>query len=132
MVLCYLYLLGDVCPGVDDTELTGTDIICPDRLGFFRCTTTNSVQLLWIVEEDSLLFSQINLSEDRLQGSNTEAHLLDISVGNPISNRTSVLIYTPDAGTRDYVDIICRGQGINTCTMQVLVIGKSIIKESSK
>ena len=123
--------IGSICPNSQDIELTGTNLICPEQVGFFQCTVQNGFILRWNIDDESgtfiatdLVGGMITLSSD---SSITTAYLVErivLDESFPVGNRTSILSHKINPNFTGNFVIICNGgNGDSVCNQTVSVVG---------
>lgn len=125
-----LLLIGDKCPEIETIELLGNDMILPGETGFFRCVTSNSQLLSWIIDDVPVNFDLSFIACDPPQGQHPSsvAHLVEVSVdGTFIGNRTSYLAYTSDPDFNGNVNIVCEDGRLNTKCAHTLIVSSKLL-----
>ncbi len=109
------------------TELHGNATICPGRGGVFECKTTNTEQLFWTVDGNTLstpatfrVGSDPSITLSGYVASLVELNLMSGNVGN----RTSLLRVAKT--TTNIISVACSGgEPVNTCSRDINFIGNA-------
>ena len=117
---------GSACQNV---SLTGTNLICPNEVGFFRCTV-NGLLLGWRTDDIQAFFlAKDRIGQERRFTSvlgNTTVYLVERNVLDedlPQGTRTSILIHETDPNFMGTFILVCDGGEGNICNRTVTVIG---------
>ena len=78
----------------------------------------------WNLDGEVLdFFSRDSVGDSETEPS-TVAYLVARTPDGSLWNWTSVVFYTPDAGIRGSVPILCGGGGASDCTRDIIVVGR--------
>ena len=118
---------GSICPNSENVTLTGTNLVCPNEVGFFRCTAQNGFTLRWnVCDETAAFISTDPVGRELTLSSNTTAYLVErivLDESLPQGTRTSILSHEIDPNFMGTFVIMCDGGIGNTCNQTVYAIG---------
>ena len=110
---CNVSFVGKEC--LSGTQLVGTDTICPGETGFYRCVNTDLFQQTWAIDGVRDPFPEDDTVGDSITSiPGAIGYLLERTVKqNGRGNRTSVMVYTPDAdATSGEIRVQCSAGGV--------------------
>ena len=113
--------------------MIGTCILCPGETALYRCTTTDLSRHAWGVNNNFDQFPDTDNVGDTITGiPGGIGYLLErMAEVNGLGKRTTVLFYTPDAGSasgQDHIlNIQCSGGGLTDCPLVTIFIGMIIV-----
>ena len=118
---------GGGCPS--QVDLIGPDILCPGVTGFYRCVTRDLTEHVWAFNDAVDQFPQTDTIGETITGiPGAKGYLVERTgtIGR-IGNRTTVVVYTPDASaTSGDILIQCSGGGA-PCTLVTRFIGQYVV-----
>ncbi len=111
------------------TELSGSDVICPDKSGIFECKATNTGLLVWRVSDTALIFpGSHTVNDSSIRVSGNVATLVDLNLTNGVvGDRTSILRVPPKTDSATITIICTGGDPVATCTNDVLFKGNATL-----